>query len=209
MSWSALELDIVRTLSCRVQVLSLELLTRGWSPEETPSSSCVVVTLNRLIRGGLIERYTANVHPFLSVNEPTLRWMPGDEVPDFKAASYRLKGRWGEAPEPTELFVASRLAANLFGSNSRRLPDPLHRDHDLLLGQVYVHYRLNYPNAAERWIGEALFPKAGHRIKDPDAFLMNDGVPYQIVESGGRYSQQQLESFHDYAQLHDLSYEIW
>ncbi len=108
------------------------------------------------------------------------------------------------------MFYASRLAANLYGSSAGHLPDLNHRDHDLLLGQVYLVFRTARPTEARQWIGEDTRPKAGYRIKDPDAFLVDAaGEVVRVIESAGRYSASQVESFHDHCAEHGLPYELW
>ena len=111
---------------------------------------------------------------------------------------------------PTEVWVVSSATAAIFGSTARRLPPPEHYDHDLRLASVYVHYRTMYPRLARQWIGEHALPKAGYRIKDPDAFLRNqNGQVFRVVESAGRYSPAQVESFHEHCAEYDLPYELW
>ena len=106
--------------------------------------------------------------------------------------------------------MAAPLAANLLGSTSCGLPKPEHRDHDLLLAAVYVHYRTQHPKTAALWIGEHVLTKAGYRIKDPDAFLRDEqGRILQVIESAGRYSSAQVESFHEHCAELSLPYELW
>ena len=123
---------------------------------------------------------------------------------------FRGQGRWNSLAVPTEVYTASRQAANLFAGDSHGLPALEHRDHDLLLADAYVAYRTNRPEEAARWIGEDFLPKAGFRIKDPDAFLIDDsGRPMRVVESAGRYNRKQIASFHDHCQTLSLPYELW
>ena len=57
---------------------------------------------------------------------------------------------------------------------------------------------------------EDCLPKAGYRIKDPDAFLVNSaGEVLRVIESAGRYSIAQIESFHDHCVQYGLPYELW
>jgi hypothetical protein len=108
--------------------------------------------LQRLVAGGLLMRTVVNAHPLLSAARPLADWRPGEEHPDFEAVSHAARSRWTKAAVPLEVFFAGRLAANLFGSTAGELPAWHHRDHDLLLGQVYIHYRAP---------GERMKPRAG------------------------------------------------
>jgi hypothetical protein len=108
------------------------------------------------------------------------------------------------------LFYATPLAANLYGSSAGRLPDLNHRDHDLLLAQVYVLFRKTRRDEARLWVGEDSFPKAGYQVKDPDAFLVDSaGEIIRVIESAGRYNLAQVRSFHDHCMQHGLPYELW
>jgi hypothetical protein len=66
------------------------------------------------------------------------------------------------------------------------------------------------PELAALWMGEHGMPKAGYRIKDPDAFLCGEsGQVLRVIESAGRYSVEQVQSFHEHCEVHDLPYELW
>jgi hypothetical protein len=69
---------------------------------------------------------------------------------------------------------------------------------------------MSHPESAARWVGEHVLPKAGHRIKDPDAFIRNDqGEVLCVIESAGRYSADQVESFHEHCVENNLPYQLW
>jgi hypothetical protein len=207
--WAPRDLEIVETLNRKVRLLALEQIAGGWWPG-AGSLRAVRSRLQRLVAGGLLVRTVVNAHPLLSAARPLAAWRPGEEHPDFEAVSHAARSRWTEAAVPLEVFFAGRLAANLFGSTAGDLPAWHHRDHDLLLGQVYIHYRTRRTDESARWVGEDSLPKAGYRIKDPDAFLIDPAGRVQcVIESAGRYSPEQVESFHEHCHEHDLPYEIW
>jgi len=63
---------------------------------------------------------------------------------------------------------------------------------------------------ASLWLGEHALSKAGFRVKDPDAFLVDaNRRVLKVIESAGRYGPQQVQSFHDHCVEFDLSYELW
>ena len=160
---------------------------------------------------GCIIRTIVNVHPLLDVSEPLADLEPRSRRTGLHAMCRGKRRRAGAGQVfRRKLFYASRLAANLYGSSAGHLPDLNHRDHDLLLGQVYLVFREARPAEARRWIGEDSLPKAGYRIKDPDAFLVDAaGDVIRVIESAGRYSPRQVESFHDHCVEHGLPYELW
>lgn len=166
--------------------------------------------LDRLCQSGLLERHVINAHPLLPIERPLFAWKPAADDPDPSEISRAARRRWCLAAQPTEVYVASRLAANLLGSTAHGLPAPEHRDHDLRLAAVFAHYRRHRPRLARLWVGEHLLPKAGYRIKDPDAFLCDaQGQIVRVIESAGRYSAEQVEAFHEHCVEHELSYELW
>lgn len=206
--WTPRDLDIVETLTRRVRLLSFAQLQRGWW-SETTSPRTVQDRLSRLVKAGLLQRTVANVR-CLTVTRPLHVWRPGGKRPHAVRVSQQAHRRWPRTAAPTELFFATKLAANLFGSHAGRFPKLEHRDHDLLLGDVFVFYRRQRPTEAPLWNGEDTRPKAGFRVKDPDAFLLDaNGKTVRVIESAGSYSPRQVESFHQHCVEHELAYELW
>jgi hypothetical protein len=207
--WTHTELDIIETLTRRVSLLAHSQVVSIWWPD-CGTYSAIHHVLSRLNAAGLCEQGTISAHPRLALRSPLVAWQPDKAAPDFARAAQRARRRWNRPVEPVEVIWASRRAANLFGSTARGLAKPLHHNHDLLLAEVYVRYRQNHPALARQWIAEHVFPKAGFRIKDPDAFLFGaDGRPVRAIESAGRYSRHQVEAFHQHCVEHDLPYELW
>ena len=208
-TWTPRDLDVVETLTRRVRLLAIEQIARIWWPSAT-SSRAVRRRLRRLAAGGLIHRAIVNAHPLLPIARPLVRWSPDRNDPDFGRASAQARSRWNQPAIPHEVYFASRLGANLLGSSAGKLPDLTHRDHDLLLGQVYVWYRTKCTAEPGCWLGEDALPKAGYRIKDPDAFLVGSGGRFlRVIESAGAYGRAQVESFHEHCLERDLPYELW
>lgn len=208
-SWTSLELDIVDVLTRRVRLMSLVQIGQIWWPH-IGSQKTLRRGLKRLRDGGLVERAVISAHPRLIIRSPIVAWQPSSNDPNLRAITEQLRARWKYRAEPTEVYWASTKAANLFGSTAGKLPDVSHRDHDLLLSEVYVFYRRHRPDLVHRWAGEQMFQKAGFRIKDPDAFLFDDsGNPMRVVESAGKYGLLQVESFHQHCVDHELPYELW
>ena len=80
-----------------------------------------------------------------------------------------------------------------------------------MLTDVFCLYLRRSPAIAKQWIGEHLQPKAGYKVKDPDAFLLRNGKPYRIVESAGAYGIKQLKSIIEFAAAAErpLELELW
>lgn len=200
--WTHTDFDIVQTLTLRIRLMASTQATQIWQTADR--------RLSKLVAAGLIERHKISVHPRLQPDRPLAAWVPGHPEPPCNFISRSARARWTTATITTEVFVASRKASNLFGSDSHGLPPVEHRDHDLLLADAYAFYREQRPGLASRWIGEDFLPKAGFKIKDPDAFLVDDDGQFRcVIESAGRYSTHQVKSFHDYCVVHNLPYELW
>ena len=207
--WTKTDLDIVETLARRVRLLSVEQVARVWWPE-LRSLRVVRRQLRRLRTAGLVAKAMVNVHPLLDVRAPLVHWTPGEDEPDFARIAARAKDRWRLASIPKQIFLATKLAANLFGSSAGHLPELTHRDHDLLLGQVYVLYTTTRPTEATRWVGQDARPRAGYRIRNPDACLLGSGGQViRVIQAAGRYSQKQVETFHEHCISYGLPYELW
>lgn len=204
-----IELDLIRTLTRRVRLLHLSQLAAGWWPEIRRQRG-LRNQLQRLEAAGLVQIHAINAHPLLVVDRPLFAWRPGHDEPQAESIAEAARKRWTLPAIPIWVCVATPRAANLFGSTARGLPAMEHRDHDLRLASVYLHYRLQQPRLAQLWVGEHARPKAGYRIKDPDAFLISkQGQILRLIESAGRYGPDQVESFHEHCVEHDLPYELW
>jgi hypothetical protein len=200
---------IIEALTRHVRMASFAQASGLWWPVSSRSGAARR-RLSELVGAGWLERFVVNAHPPLPVGKPLFAWSPGGEEPDAERVSRQCRARWSRAAVPTEVFVASPRAASLLASTARGIPPQEHRDHDLRLASVYVHYHRSAPDLAAKWIGEHVLPKAGYRIKDPDAFLRDDrGRILRVIESAGRYGPKQVESFHDHCRELDLPYELW
>jgi len=131
-------------------------------------------------------------------------------MPELSQIAEVVQTRWDVPAEPTPVVAATHKAARLFGSSAGGLPPMNHRNHDLLLAGVYVRYRLVEPELADTWLGEDAVAIAERGVKNPDAFLFDDeGNVARVIESAGRYSMKQLESFHRHCEAAELPYELW
>lgn len=205
-TWTAFDREIVKALTCQVRVLSLDQIQRGWNVP----TDLVRQQLARLVSGQLLT--TAEwvvVAPPIGAT-PMFRWQIGDEEPDTWRLSLTARNRWRRRPSRFTIYQATGLAARLFGSTAGHTTRDYERQHDLLLAEVFVRYRIELPALIPFWVGEEALPKAEYGVKNPDAFLIDDeSRPRRVIESAGAYSQKQVESFHEYCRLARLPYELW
>lgn len=205
-TWTQFDQDIVRALTCQVRVLSQEQIQRGWNqPTEV-----VYPQLARLVKSNLIHAAEWIVVPPPIQRTALFVWKPGHESPDSWRVSLAARDRWRKPLSRQTVFQATDLAARLFGSRAGRPSRAIERQHDLLLAEVFVRYRLELPSLTPFWIGEEALPKAEYGVKNPDAFLIDDkSQPRRVIESAGAYSQKQVETFHEFCRLARLPYELW
>ncbi len=207
-TWTRLDLEIVTALTCQVHVLSREQIHRAWGDDHSRDE--IVERLERLSSCQLIRQSQWNVVPPPVNRGPVFTWKPGDEPPDAWRLSRAFLRRWHRETTVHTVWKATPWAASLFGSRAGRTSRPIERQHDLLLGEVYVLYRLKLPALAACWVGEDALPVAERGVKNPDAFLFDeDFKPRRVVESAGAYSQTQVVAFHRYCQDAQLPYELW
>ncbi|MBI1315077.1 hypothetical protein GC176_27615 [bacterium] len=207
--WTQRDIAIVETLTSRVRVLSLAQITTLWWSADG-SGRVVRRRLRRLIDGGLLVSTTINSIPFPQVERPLIDWHPGDRDPDCEQVAACARSRFDCATRPTEVYLASRRAANLFGSTSGRLPRFDHINQNLLLSEVYVLYSRCRPQDAALWVGGESLARCSDRIQTPDACLVSsEGQTTRLIESAGVREPQQLERFHEHCLERNLPYELW
>ena len=208
-SWTDGIHNLVETLTCRVRVLSLPHL-REVSNELCDANMGVTETLQSLIDTGLIVGEVWRVPTCSIGDEPLFEWSPNQPAPDCLALEAKVQGRWLQSEETIPVIAATHASARMFGSAGGGMPPEHHRSHDLLLSAVYIRYRKRLPQLSQNWLGEDAVTGAERGVKNPDAFLFDEhGNTIRVVESAGRYSQNQLESFHEHCRLAGLAYELW
>ncbi|MEM6467932.1 MAG: hypothetical protein AAF802_00075 [Planctomycetota bacterium] len=208
-TWTTPIYDLMETLTCRVRLLSLAHVHRVWA-DQFGSSGAVIDVIQRLVEAGLIVGDVWSLPASPIGEEPLASWTPQHATPDFVRIAEVVLERWSKPPTPTPVIAATHKAARLFGSSAGGLPPTNHRNHDLLLAGVYVRYRAIEPKLADTWLGEDAVAVAERGVKNPDAFLFDgEGNVTRVIESAGRYSLDQIESFHRHCQSAELPYELW
>jgi hypothetical protein len=202
------DLDIAVTLARRVRLMTLDDLVRVWWADSY-SYQTAWHRLRELARGDWVQLGRLNLRT-VPATDPLFVWSPGQPDPDAEVVSHLARSRWSGAAVPSAVVIAGRRAANVYGSTAGRLPAVNHRDHDAHLGAVYAAYRERRPNEAADWVGEDARPKAGFRVKDPDALLVDaTGRTYRVVECAGGYTPDQVQAFHAHCADRELPYEFW
>jgi len=208
-SWTTEINDLMETLTCRVRLLSLAQVKEGWASQFGSATEPIDV-IKRLVDAGLVVGDVWDLPASPIGEQPLAAWEPRHPMPELSQIAEVVQTRWDVPAEPTPVVAATHKAARLFGSSAGGLPPTNHRNHDLLLAGVYVRYRSVEPELADTWLGEDAVAIAERGVKNPDAFLFDDeGNVTRVIESAGRYSLEQLESFHQHCHSAGLSYELW
>ena len=199
--WPQAQRAILEALTTKVLVLSESQIKRGFfsSTQAKLARGC----LDSLAVAGLIEKHIVEAHPMLPLKRKVFSWKPGEAhptTPELVGIEEKLRRRWQQPPEPAEVFLATRRAANLFGSDARRPPTSEQATHDLHLSEIYIRYRKTKPKLAQTWCGEFALPKLGKEVrfmKDPDAFILDDaGKAKYVIEFAGKYDRKHLFEIH-------------
>ncbi len=204
--------QILKTLAIKVRLLSLTQIATAWWADTAVPEVHARRRLNELRDAKVLRETTVPVSPMLEMKAPVIVWKLAQAAPDHAAIARILLNRWPSvATQPKSIFSASEATNNLYGGPLSVRPIHLaHVDHDLHVGEVYLHFVRNHPALAERWRGEDVRPKSGYRLKDPDAVLeFEDGARIHVVEFGGRYDAERVRDFHNDCAKRNRSYEIW
>src|SRR5713226_9334633 len=210
------DLEILDALTRRVRILSLPQIARTWWPGSANGPRVAENRLRILVAEGLLHIERAPAHPEIQLDGPVASWELEKLAPDFGAVSYRLKARWREHPILTTCVSASKTAADRIGGYGGRPARAVERTHDLHMAQVYLFYRIHYPDLIPHWVFEEQIkaerrrarrePNPGEKLPD---VIIKSGTATKVIEFGGAYSKEKLVAFHEYCKEHALPYEIW
>lgn len=228
MSVTGREREIVSALASKIRMLSFEQIRREWWPgsDAAPSESAdrnARRRLSELVEAGLLTRERVAAKPLLSLDAPAFRWKPdagggpnvgsepGEAAPEFSSLSWQLQKRWTEPEREVSAYLATRRAASIFGGWANgRIKNPGQATHDFHVGAVYLKLLRTAPTLAAGWIGEEMLSPTRQGQKLPDAILYDrEGRPRLVVEFGGAYPAERVQSFHEDCAARQLPYELW
>ena len=197
---------LLNMLTTKVRLLSLEQVAKAWAGDK----KYVRRRLRRLSSLGLIAIEPVNVRPMIELATPIVRWLPGDDKPNFHKTSYRLQSRWkGDLVTLTACW-ATKQASHIYGGRGGGPPHRSQLTHDLHLSEVFVQLLRGFPEHAKCWVGEDSAPGTNAHDKVPDALLLDScGKPDRVIEFGGAYGARRVELFHNTCSEKGLAYELW
>ncbi len=197
---------------CRcIRFASLEQLANSyWVTCRDPRRSAVA-RLHALKRNGLIRSSRVCTIQLPELNAPLASWRPGEWGPDFGELAWKLTRRWKQRPQMCQVFYATPRAANwLGGSRTGTIPRPFHVAHDLGVAAMFFAVWKSIPDLPHQWIDEEMLAPMRKGEKLPDALLGTDiNRPICVLEFGGQYGKNRLQSFHDDCEERGLPCQIW
>ena len=204
------DIDIIRTLTTRVRLLTAAQVADCWWLGTRAGQDQAARRLRELCALQLLEERPILAEPLLELAAPILNWGPGDEEPDHHAIAWRLQRRWVEATRETLVFIATSFAADTLGGVAARLPTLGQETHDLHVSEVYLRMRRERPELAAHWLGEEIVRPTRIHEKLPDALIVDaQGNPARVIEFGGRYDHKRVCAFHQDCAFRGLPYELW
>ena len=200
--------DIIETLTLKLHLASLEQITAHWWEASTRARQTARERLRKLEVAGLLLRKRVNIHPLLSIDKPVQKWKPGNARPHFGKLAHQLQSRWTEPMALMTVYMATSMAANLFGGFGGRFKHRTQLTHDVHVTAIYFALLKIDSSISKRWCGEELLDIDDG--KKPDAMLLNaKGEEIEVIEFGGRYDSRRVEEFHRFCQLRKIGYRLW
>lgn len=205
---------ICESLALRVRLFTVEQISRGFFGGDDRYTQRRV---QRLAEIGLLRLTQLAVRSRPSLDQPLVKWSPGQETPGFQRVSSCLVRRWTYQPLQYRSLVT--LGPRAEGPSRRResigVSAPFAAGHDLALSELYLRFISTSPERAVRWIGEAGFElywpelvRSGGSI--PDAMIQDASEKAALgIEIGGLYAPTRLSRLHATFVKQEVPYELW
>lgn len=211
MSVTGREREIVSALASKIRMLCFEQIHREWWPESEAAERNARRRLSELVEAGLLTRERVAAKPLLELEQPVFRWKPSEAAPEFSTLAWQLQKRWTEPEREVSAYLATRRAASIFGGRANgRIRNPAQATHDFHVAAVFLKLTRSAPTLAAGWIGEEILGPTRQDQKLPDAILYDrEGRPRLVVEFGGAYPAERVQSFHEDCEARQIPYELW
>ena len=201
--------ELLKALALKVRLFSLrQIATQWWNGELANTRR----RLRQLVQIELLLSAQVLARPILNLDGPVIDWKPGDAAPDCGQIAYAFQTRIRRIPvRTTGVFLATERSARLFGGRCRgELAHPAQATHDLGVSAVWLHLAVHAPHRAMAWVGEDLLAHTRSGQKCPDAFIIDETNAVQnVIEFGGDYDRERIQSFHDDCVERVLPYQMW
>ena len=201
--------EIVRCLAVYVRLLSQRQASDHWFDGDDSNARRRLAHLERL---GLVQKLDVRARSLPAIEQPLIKWRPGEATPPCGQAAHRCRSRWRlHHVRSCIAYIATEKAARLFGGRRRgEINKALQVTHDLGVTQVWLVLDDNAPDWADAWRGEDVMAATRYRQKLPDGFIVDqNATPICAMEFGGSYDEQRVREFHEDCAQRDLPYQLW
>ena len=201
--------EILRALAVFVRLLSQRQIAEFWFSDDKANARR---RLAQLAAENLVTQLAVRARPLPPIEEPIVKWQPGDPNPDFAGVAYRLRSRWLHRPVKThQAYIATEQASRMLGGRGQgELKNGFQATHDLGVAQVWLQLAESSPAWANAWRGEDVMAHTRRGQKLPDGFIVNkQGEVVCVIEFGGAYDQRRVQEFHDDCRDRSLPYRMW
>jgi hypothetical protein len=201
--------ELLKTLTTKVRLFSLRQISNLWWNGDLANSRR---RLRQLMDAELLLSAKVLARPILQLDGPVVAWRPGDVNPDCGKIANFCQSRIRHIPvRATGVFIATERTARLFGGRCRgELTHPAQATHDLGVAAVWIHLTKSCPEIASAWLGEEMLSHTRSGQKCPDAFIVDDnGSVQSVIEFGGDYDRERIQSFHEDCVERFLPYQMW
>lgn len=194
---SAPRWQLLRALSTSIRLITGRQLARWWAV----SASNARRTLRALTDAGFLNEVSVRCRQLPSIQQPMLRWYPGEPEPNFGKLSYVAKKRFREfPPQLTRVYVPTRKTLSQFAIQGNAKIKLAQATHEVGLTEAYLYAHTRWPRFTETcWRGENLFAGTrGHGEKIEDAhFVHPKSLEIMLaVEYAGTYPKTRFEALH-------------
>ena len=194
-----------------MRFFSLAQISRHWwGSEEGATLRAANRRLRALCEQKVFAQKSVSVVPELSLKGPVFLWEPGQKAPHFGKLSWQLQRRWSGTPVPTKIYEIGQAGLSELGGRKGGPKRIAHIRHDLHMGTVYLALVEADSTVKNRWVSEdELAPHRKHQ-KLPDGMIRKtETEPTTVIEFGGAYDAEHVESFHRDCESRELNYQIW
>ena len=203
-------LSLLYALCYKCRLLTFTQIHLTWWGRKYSKES-VHNALRKLVRQNLLVKNRVIAYPMLKLNGPVFSWKPGEADPDCSAISNILQSRWRDAERRLfTVYLPSRRTLRALGGKGGSLPALGQETHDIHVSEIFCKLFSRNIKAANDWVGEELLKASRKGEKLPDALLVNSsGEPYLVIEFGGAYACDRVDSFHKDCVYRQLPYQLW
>lgn len=201
--------EILRALVLFIRYIIQSQLRAHWFDNDAANARRRMKQLQEM---GYVKRVELRARALPPLEQPLIKWQPGQDTPNFSQAAYQCRSRWKLRPVKSCIaYLATESASHRYGGRmTGEVKKDMQATHDLGVTQMWLHLDINHPEWADAWRGEDLMAPTRRGQKLPDGFIVDQsGKTICVMEFGGSYDQQRIQEFHYDCAQRSLPYQLW